>query len=109
MNEKKITPAAPLMPAAWPKKLSKWSALKAESPITMNSTSTPSLMHTMIALIVADSAAPRMSSSMHRPTSTMAGRLTMPPVATPSSPGMNEIESSVGSWNPNRRRSSSLK
>ena len=92
--EKKMTPAAPLIPDACAKKFSKWSALNAENPMTMNIASTPSLMHTMIALIVADSEAPRMRSSMHRSTSTTAGRLTMPPVATPSSPGTNEADSS---------------
>ena len=50
-----------------------------------------------------------MSSSMHRSTSTIAGRLTMPPVAAPSSPGTKEAESSLGSWKPKRWCSSSLK
>jgi hypothetical protein len=46
--------------------------------ITANITSTESLMMTMTVLTFADSLAPRISSSAHRPTSVMAGRLTMP-------------------------------
>ena len=89
MKEKKIVPAAALMPAdPDAKKLSKRSASNAVSPMTMNSTRTLSLMSTMIVLTLADSLAPRISSSVHRTTRTMAGRLTRPVV--PSSTGMGE-------------------
>ena len=60
------------------KKLSKRSASNAVSPMMMNITRTLSLMSTMIVLTLADSLAPRISSSVHRPTSTIAGRLTRP-------------------------------
>jgi hypothetical protein len=68
--------------------LSNRSAWNAVSPITMNSTSTLSLMSTMTVLTLADSLAPRISSSVHRTTSTIAGRFTRPVV--PSSYGMGE-------------------
>ena len=79
MKEKKIVPAAALMPAdPDAQKLSKRSAWNAVSPITMNITSTPSLMSTMTVLTRADSLAPRISSSVHIATRTIAGRLTRP-------------------------------
>ena len=79
MKEKKIVPAAALMPAdPDAKKLSKRSASNAVSPIKMNITRTVSLMSTMIVLTLADSLAPRISSSVHKATSTIAGRLTSP-------------------------------
>ena len=58
-------------------------ALNAVSAIAPNMTSTPSLMRTMIVLTIADSRVPRMSSSAHRPTSTTAGRLMIPPSSGP--------------------------
>ena len=48
-------------------------------PITMNSTRTPILISTMIALVLADSLAPRISSRVHRTTRMTAGRLRTPP------------------------------
>ena len=110
MKEKKIVPAAALTPAKpEAKKLSKWSAWNAVSAISEKSARTNSLIITMIALIRADSAAPRISSSVHSPTRITAGRLMMPPVAAPSVPGIGETDSSWGSWTPNREWVSSLK
>ena len=48
-------------------------------PSTMNSSSTPILIITMTALTLADSLAPRISSSVHSTIRTTAGRLNMPP------------------------------
>ena len=59
-------------------KLANRSVWKAVNAITMKPASTPSLMITMMVLALADSEAPRMSSSMHITTRMMAGRLTMP-------------------------------
>ena len=104
-----VPAAAVTPPTPEPKKLLKWSPLKAVMAMTTKSTSTASLMMTMIALIRADSVAPRSSSSMHKKTSTTAGRLMMPPVATPSSPGMNEVDRAWGIWKPKTESSSWLK
>ena len=110
MKEKKIAPAAALMPAApyW-KKLAKWSASQAVIAMIENRIRTPTLISTMIVLTLADSDAPRSSRNMHISTSTTAGRLMMPPVASPSKPGTNETDNAVGSSNPNRFCSSLLK
>ena len=81
MNEKKIVPAAALMPAdPDAQKLSNRSALNAVRPITMNITRTLSLTRTMIVLTRADSLAPRISNKVHSTTSTIAGRFTRPVV-----------------------------
>ena len=48
------------------------------APTTMNSTSTPILISTMIALTFADSLAPRISSDAHSRIRITAGRLKMP-------------------------------
>ena len=71
MNEKKIVPAAAAMPAK-PNgaKSAKWSPSNAVNAMTMNIASTVSLITTMIALTLADSLAPRISSSAHSATST---------------------------------------
>jgi hypothetical protein len=50
----------------------------AVNAITANMVSTPSLISTMMALTLADSLAPRISSSAHNATRMTAGRLTMP-------------------------------
>ena len=77
MNVKKMVPAADPMPAT-PNgaKSLRWSASKAVNAMTANMTSTPSLISTMIALTLADSLAPRISSSAHIAISTTAGRFT---------------------------------
>ena len=81
MKEKKIVPAAALMPAGpASQKPLKWSASKAVMPMTTNISSTVSLIITMIVFTRADSLAPRMSSTMHISTSTTAGRLMIPVV-----------------------------
>jgi hypothetical protein len=46
------------------------------APITMNRTSTPILINTVIVLAVADSREPRISRTAHRTTSSTAGTLT---------------------------------
>ena len=82
-------PAAAVMPAdPAAQKLSNRSAWKAVRPITMNRPRTLSLISTMTVLTFADSLAPRMSSRVHKNTSTIAGRFTRPVV--PSSTGMGE-------------------
>ena len=79
MKEKKIVPAAAPTPAA-PKgaKSAKWLASKAVKAMIENITNTDSLITTMTAFTLADSLAPRISSSMHRPTRITAGRLMIP-------------------------------
>jgi hypothetical protein len=72
--------------------------------MTMNIASTASLITTMIALTRADSLAPRISSSMHRPTSTTAGRFT-----TPGSASHGAARIACGSSMPVRLRSASLR
>jgi hypothetical protein len=54
------------------------SELQPVTPTTMNSTSTPSLISTMIALTFADSLAPRSSSAVQSSTRITAGTLKMP-------------------------------
>ena len=97
-----MIPAAALMPLK-PSgaKFDRWSESQPWSPMTTNSASTPSLIITMIALIFADSDAPRRSSSVHSQISTMAGMFKIPPCS-----GACEIESGI--VNPNRLSSSSL-
>lgn len=108
MNEKKIVAAAALTPAGpAAQKLSNRSAWKAVKAMTTNISSTPSLIRTMIVLARADSVTPRISSSMHRNTSTTAGRLMMP--VTLSSNGMGEKDRASGRCHPNRLAVSSLK
>src|ERR671915_11695 len=72
------------------------------TPTTTKSTSTPILISTMAALTLADSLAPRISSSVHSTTSAIAGRL-----ITPSASGA--FERSAGIVNENRLSSSSLR
>ena len=72
------------------------------SPITTNSTSTPILIITMIALTVADSLAPRISRDALSNTSTMAGRLITPPAS-------GALDNASGMVNPNRLSSSSFR
>src|SRR3954468_4352937 len=97
-----MIPAAALMPLK-PSgaKLDRWSEFHPWSPTTTNSASTPSLISTMIALIFADSLAPRRSSNVQSQINTTAGRLKMPPCS-----GACEIESGI--VKPNRLSSSSL-
>ncbi len=73
------------MPAAEPMpdtprgaKSLRWPASKAVNATTTNISRTPSLITTMMALTLADSLAPRMSSSAHIPIRTIAGRFTTP-------------------------------
>ena len=74
MKEKKIVPAAAADACrAGGQKLSKRSAWKAVRPMMTNMTSTLSLTSTMTVLTFADSLAPRISSSVHRKTRTIAG------------------------------------
>ena len=83
MKEKKIVPAAALTPAApAPRSCRTGRSRTRVSPMTMNSTSTASLMITMTVLTLADSLAPRSSSRLHRKTSTIAGRLISPVVSS---------------------------
>jgi hypothetical protein len=98
-----MMPAAPVMPVT-PNgaKSAKLSVFQPVMPMTTNITSTAILMTTMIALTVADSLAPRMSSSAHSVTSTTAGRLSTPP---PS----GDWERTSGIRNPNRLPSSWLR
>ena len=94
MNEKKMVPAAALTPEKPDaKKLAKWSAWNAVRLIATNSTSTPSLIITMIALTRADSDTPLSNRRVHSRTKITAGRLIRPPVGTPSGPGIGETES----------------
>src|SRR5215208_5540532 len=97
-----MIPAAPVIPAN-PNgaKLAKLSLVQPNRPTTMNRTNTPSLISTITALTVADSLAPRISSSAHNPTSTTAGRLISPP---PS----GDWDTRSGIRTPNRLSSSSL-
>src|SRR3954452_21380645 len=73
-----MIPAADVIPdtpnGAKSERLSEFQPL---TPTTTNSASTPSLIRTITALTFADSLAPRISSSVHRTTRTMAGRLMM--------------------------------
>ena len=92
-----LTPAAPN--GAKSANRSVWNAVNA---ITANITSTPSLMTTMMLLTLADSLAPRISSSAHSMTRTRAGRFTTPGSASQGAP-----ESAFGNRNP-RKFSSSL-
>jgi hypothetical protein len=103
MKAKKMMPAAPVIPVI-PNgaKSAKLSEFQPVAPITTNITSTATLMTTMIALTVADSLAPRMSSSAHSATSTTAGRLSTPP---PS----GDCDSTSGMRNPNRLSSNWLR
>ena len=98
-----MMPAAPVMPVT-PNgaKSAKLSVFQPLIPTTMNSTSTASLISTMVALTAADSLAPRISSSAHRPTSTTAGRLTIPPSS-------GEFDSTSGIVTSNRLPSSWLR
>src|SRR3954463_7711786 len=68
----------------------------------MKRISTPIFVITIAALTFADSLAPRISSNVHRPTSTTAGRLKMPPCS-------GADESASGIVKPNRLSSSSLR
>ena len=80
MKEKKMTPAAAVMPAK-PNgaKLARLSEFQPWTPMTMNMIRTPILMTTMTALVFADSLTPRISSSAHMMIRITAGRLMMPP------------------------------
>ena len=110
MNEKKMVPAAALTPEKPDaKKLSKWSAWNAVRPMTTNSTSTPSLISTMIALTRADSrgAPEQQERAQHdqdhgRQVDQAARR---DAVVT----GIGETDSACGSRTPNSFSSSSLK
>jgi hypothetical protein len=105
MKEKKMTPAAAATPPA-PNgaKSARLSASKAVRAMTMNIASTASLITTMIAFVRADSLAPRISSSMHSPTSTTAGRL-----ITPGSLSHGAASTARGSSSPVMLRSASLR
>ena len=103
MNEKKMTPAAVITPLKPPGANGvKFAEFQPVTPITMNSTSTASLMTTMVALTFADSLVPLISSSAHSATSTTAGRLRMPPDS-------GEFEIASGSCTPNTLPSSWLR
>lgn len=70
-------------------------------PTTTNRMRTPILISTMIELARPDSLVPRMSSSMHSSTRTMAGRLSQPPSS-------GEFDRTSGMLMPNRLSSSWL-
>jgi len=79
MYEKKMPPVAARMPVApMGAKSARLLVFQPVMPTATNMTSTAILMITITALTVADSLAPRISSIMHSPTSTMAGMLMMP-------------------------------
>ena len=83
------------------KKFAKWSALNAVNPMTMNIASTPSLMQHHDRVDPWRTRRPRGSAgACTAATSTTAGRLMMPPVAAPSSPGSDETDSAVGQLRP---------
>ena len=75
-----MMPAAAVMPAK-PNgaKSDRLSEFQPVTPSTMNSTSTPILISTITAFVLADSLAPRISSSAHSNTRMTAGRLNTPP------------------------------
>ena len=79
-----MVPAAEPMPAT-PNgaKSLRWLASKAVNAMITNIASTPSLITTMIALTVADSLAPRISSSAHIAIRTIAGRFTIARLGVP--------------------------
>ncbi len=62
--------------------------------MTMNMTSTTSLIATMIALVFADSLTPRISSREHITMRMMAGTLQMPPSS-------GALDNALGIWTPN--------
>ena len=102
MKEKKITPAAAVMPenpngVKW----LRFAESQPVTPITMNMMSTAILIATMTALVFADSLAPRINSSAHITTSSTAGRLNTPPCS-------GAFASASGIWKPNRLSSSWL-
>src|SRR5690349_4677499 len=98
-----MMPAATLMPSK-PEgaKFDRWFESQPWRPTTTNSASTPSLIITMIALILADSLAPRRSSSVQSQINTTAGRLNTPPCS-----GAWDIASGI--VKPKRLSSSSLR
>ena len=99
-----MVPAAEPIPAT-PKgaKSANRSALNAVNAMTTNNASTPSLITTMIVFTVADSLAPRISSSAHMTIRMMAGRLTMP-----GSESHGAADNALGMLTPNRLSSSLL-
>ena len=105
MNVKKIVPAAAVMPVipfgAKSAKLSDWKPVNA---IATNITSTASLMTTIAALTLADSAAPRISRIAHIRTRISAGRL-----MKPGSVSHGAADSEVGICQPIRLCSSWLR
>ena len=79
MKVKKIVLAPAVIPAKpFSQNPAKWSVVNAVNAIATKSASTPNLMITMMVFTVADSLAPRISSSAHIVISNTAGRLTMP-------------------------------
>src|SRR3954454_13066118 len=98
-----MIPAAEVMPPS-PNgvKSDRLSELQPCTPSTTNRTSTPILIITIAALTFADSLAPRISSSVHRPTRTTAGTLNTPPAS-------GAFDSASGIVKPNRLSSSSLR
>ena len=98
-----MMPAAALMP--WKPSGAKFDRLSDSQPVTptaMNKISTATLIITMIALIFADSLAPRSSRSAQSQISSTAGKLNTPPCS-----GACEIDSGI--VKPNRLSSSSLR
>ena len=84
MKEKKIVPAAVATPAKPERReVGEVVGVEGGERDDENIASTASLITTMIALTLADSLAPRISSSAHSATSTTAGRLMMPGVGVP--------------------------
>ena len=102
MKVKKMVAAPAVIPAKPAfQNPAKWSVVNAVKAIATNNASTPNLMITMTVLTVADSLAPRISSSAHMTIKSMAGRLTMPGVS-PNGEALSEC----GSVNPNKLSSS---
>jgi hypothetical protein len=85
-------------------KPAKWSVLNAVNAMTINISSTPSLVITMTVLTKADSLAPRMSNSAHMMIRMTAGRLIMPGEASHGA-----ADNDCGICTPNRLSSSSLR